>query len=115
MACNNNAEFDLPREVGEVNGHDIGKENDEGNGLVGSDAHNGLKESFGLSKGPTNEVIKDKEDEPTGEDLENSSIAQKEKSRDGKGKRRRKFTDCYPEELSEIWTERADWVTTRTK
>ncbi|GKV50668.1 hypothetical protein SLEP1_g57366 [Rubroshorea leprosula] len=114
-ACENQAELDLPREVREVNGYDIGEENDEGNGLVRGDVHNGLEESFGLSKGPTTEASKDKEEEPTGEALESSSIIQKEKYREGKGKRRRKVAECYPKELSESRTERVDWVTARTK
>ncbi|GKV30486.1 hypothetical protein SLEP1_g39289 [Rubroshorea leprosula] len=114
-ACNNNANFDLPREFGEANGHDAGEANDEGNGLIGSAVHNGLEESIGFTQGPTNEVIKDNEEEPMGEDLEDSSTAHKEIFRDGMGKRRRKITNCYPEELTEIRKERAAWVTARTK
>ncbi|GKV30558.1 hypothetical protein SLEP1_g39359 [Rubroshorea leprosula] len=57
-ACNNNANFDLPLEFGEVNGHDEGEANDEGNGLIGSDVHNGLEESIGFTKGPTNEEVR---------------------------------------------------------
>ncbi|GKV39565.1 hypothetical protein SLEP1_g47323 [Rubroshorea leprosula] len=114
-AGKDNAGFGLPREVGEVNGHDAGEANDEGNGLVGSDAHIGLEESFGLSKGPTGEEIKDKEEVSTGDVLENSCIVHKDKSRDGKGKRRKKIAECYPEEVYEIRTERVDLVTARTK
>ncbi|GLU06155.1 hypothetical protein SLE2022_232100 [Rubroshorea leprosula] len=110
-----NAGFGLTREVGDVNGLDAGEANDEGNGLVGSEAHYGLEESFGLSKGPTGEEIKDKEEVSTGDVLENSCIVHKDKSRDGKGKRRKKIAECYPEELYEIRTERANLVTARTK
>ncbi|GKV05172.1 hypothetical protein SLEP1_g17212 [Rubroshorea leprosula] len=115
IACNNHANFDLPREVGEVNGHDLGEESGEENGLVGSDVPNGLEESSGFIEGQTNEVIKDKEEGSMGDDLEDSSTTQKEKSRDGTGKRRRKIADCYLKELIEIWKERVDWVTARIK
>ncbi|GLT99078.1 hypothetical protein SLE2022_165430 [Rubroshorea leprosula] len=114
-AGNDNAGFGVSREVGDVNGHEAGEANDEGNGLVGSDAHIGLEESFGLDKGPTSEEIKDKEEESTGDVLEHSCIAHKDKNRDGKGKRRKKIAECYPEELHDIRTERADLVTARTK
>ncbi|GLU16529.1 hypothetical protein SLE2022_329600 [Rubroshorea leprosula] len=128
-----NIDLELLRENGVLNSK---SKQIDGESLTGGDGgydgcnDNGLRSANGLLedyRGLKNNGIVDVNGSGE-EDVESSfskmskGSKQKGASRDKvrkaaelSGKRHRKVAECYPEEIAEIWNEKAEWVTGRTK
>ncbi|GLT31874.1 hypothetical protein SLA2020_065800 [Shorea laevis] len=79
------------------------------------DKCDGLKEYDGLVANPSGMVGSSKENRPNDDNVGQLASVQEIDRGDLMGKRHRKIQECYPKELAEIWAERGQLVTTRTK